>query len=129
MVMRLGALGRRVAAYSALLVMPFLLQVSPAQAIGAFAIGQCGAYGEAFDYATQAAAIAAARKHCDGHCTTVTMRHACAALSIDMRNPCGAYGYAVAPRISTTLNRAMRKCYDFGGKDCVIRAWACDGKG
>ena len=21
------------------------------------------------------------------------------------------------------------KCYEFGGKECVIRAWACDAKG
>jgi len=35
----------------------------------------------------------------------------------------------VAARISASLNAAMRKCYEFGGKDCVIRAWACDGRG
>jgi hypothetical protein len=26
-------------------------------------------------------------------------------------------------------NMALRQCYQFGGKDCVIRAWACDVKG
>jgi len=57
------------------------------------------------------------------------MKRACAALSVDMANPCGAHGYAVAARISAFLNDAMRKCYEFGGKDCVIRAWACDGRG
>jgi Domain of unknown function (DUF4189) len=100
-----------------------------ASAAGAFAIGKCGAYGEAYDYAGQADALAAARKQCKGDCTTVTMSHACAALSIDMTNPCGAHGYAVAPRISGSLNAATRKCYQFGGKECVIRAWACDAKG
>jgi hypothetical protein len=44
-------------------------------AAGAFAIGKCGAYGQAFDYAGEA------------------------------------------------------ECYEFGGKDCVIRAGACDAKG
>jgi hypothetical protein len=103
--------------------------VTEASAAGAFAIGKCGAYGEAYDYAGQAGALAAARKQCKGDCTTVTMRHACAALAIDLTNPCGAHGYAVAPRISNSLNTATRKCYEFGGKECVIRAWACDAKG
>ena len=98
-------------------------------AAGAFAIGKCGAYGQAYDYAGEAGARAAALKQCKGDCTAVTMKRACAALAIDMTNPCGAHGYAVKPRISSSLNAATRKCYDFGGKECVIRAWACDAKG
>ena len=75
-------------------------------------------------------ALAAARKQCQGDCTTtLTMKRACAALAIDMANPCGAHGYAVKDRISSSLNEATRKCYEFGGKTCVIRAWACDAKG
>lgn len=121
---------RCVVAVSALILPLAILQISSsARAAGAFAIGQCGAYGQAFDYAGEAAAIAAARKQCAGKCETVTMKRACVALSIDMANPCGAHGYAVAPRISTSLNNATRKCYEFGGKECVIRAWACDAKG
>jgi hypothetical protein len=46
-----------------------------------------------------------------------------------MSNPCGPHGYAVMPHISSSLNAATRKCYEFGGKECVIRAWACDAKG
>ena len=57
------------------------------------------------------------------------MKRACAALSVDMANPCGAHGYAVAPRISAAQNSAMRNCYKFGGKECVIRTWACDARG
>jgi hypothetical protein len=102
---------------------------APAWAAGAFAIGQCGAYGQAFDYDAEDAARAAARRQCQGDCTTVTMKRACAALSIDMANPCGAHGYAVEPRISNSLNEATRKCHEFGGKECVIRAWACDARG
>jgi hypothetical protein len=100
-----------------------------AWAAGSFAIGKCGAYGEAFDYAGEANARAAALKQCKGECTAVTMKRACAALSIDLKNPCGPYGYAVEQHISTTLNTATRKCYEFGGKECVIRAWACDARG
>src|ERR1700732_5520265 len=64
-------------------------------AAGAFAIGKCGAYGQAYDYAGEADARAAALKQCEGDCTAVTMKRACAALSVDMTNPCGAHGYAV----------------------------------
>lgn len=124
-----------VARLRALFLFAFILSFSaitlatPSQAAGALAIGKCAAYGQAFDYPTEAAARAAAAAKCNGHCTVVTMKRACAALAVDMSNPCGAHGYATAPRISSALNSAMRKCYSFGGKECVIRAWACDGRG
>jgi hypothetical protein len=105
------------------------LSITKVQAAGAFAIGKCGAYGEAHDFAAEAAARVAALKQCKGDCTAVAIKRACAALSIDLTNPCGPHGYAVEPRISTSLNTATRKCYEFGGKECVIRAWACDAKG
>jgi hypothetical protein len=100
-----------------------------AHAAGALAVGQCGAYGQAFDFAGQASATAAAKKQCQGDCTTVSMTRSCAAFAVDMKNPCGAHAYAVAPKISASLNAATKKCYEFGGKECVIRAWACDAKG
>jgi hypothetical protein len=103
--------------------------VTESWAAGAFAIGKCGAYGRAYDYAEETGARAAALKQCKGECTAVTMKRACAALAVDMTNPCGPHGYAVKPRISSSLNAATRKCYEFGGKECVIRAWACDAKG
>ena len=103
--------------------------VARASAAGALAVGKCGAYGQAYDYSAEAEARAAALKQCKGACTAVGMKRACAALAVDMRNPCGAHGYAVKPRISSTLNAATKKCYEFGGKECVIRAWACDAKG
>ena len=104
--------------------------VTETWAAGAFAVGKCGAYGQAFDYPAERAAREAALRQCGGGgCTAVTMKRACAALAIDMTNPCGAHGYAVESKISTTLNTATRKCYEFGGKECVIRAWACDARG
>jgi hypothetical protein len=99
------ALGRR-ALFAAVLVFGFAGQifVTPLHAAGAFAIGKCGAYGQAFDYPVEAAAIAAARKQCAGDCTTVTMKRSCAALSIDMKNPCGPHGYpfGLAFRVRST---------------------------
>ena len=114
---------------SAAMLIAFSVFVTPASAAGALAVGKCGAYGQAVDYPKPQAAIEAARKQCKGDCTTISVRKACAALSLDMKNPCGAYGYAVEPRISKAQNVAMKKCYAFGGKECVIRAWTCDAKG
>ena len=124
-----------VARRRALFVLAFTLVVGASRlasgswAAGAFAVGKCGAYGQAYDYPAENAARAAALKQCHGDCKAVTMKRACAALSVDMANPCGAHGYAVKPHISSSLNEATRECYKFGGKECVIRAWACDAKG
>jgi len=124
-----------VAQRRALFVLAFTLVIGASRlvteswAAGAVAIGKCGAYGQAFDYPAESAARAAALKQCNGDCKAITMKRACAALSVDMANPCGAHGYAVKPHISSSLNEATRECYKYGGKQCVIRAWACDAKG
>jgi Domain of unknown function (DUF4189) len=124
-----------VARRRALFVLVFTLAVCGSRlvtqswAAGAFAVGKCGAYGQAYDYQAESTALAAALKQCDGDCKTVTMKRACAAFAVDMTNPCGAHGYAVKRHISSSLNEATRECYKFGGKECVIRAWACDAKG
>ncbi|TAK49355.1 MAG: DUF4189 domain-containing protein [Xanthobacteraceae bacterium] len=99
------------------------------RAAGALAIGKCGAYGYAYDYQYLHLASAAARRKCGSNCTLVPIQRACGALAVDMKNPCGAYGYAVAPKISSAQNTAMRQCFRHGGKECVIRTWACDAKG
>ena len=101
----------------------------PSQAAGAFAIGACGAYGFAYDYPREAAASQAALGRCVGGCKVVSVRRACGAIAIDGKNVCGPHGYAVAGRLGEAQNTALRQCYDYGGKDCVIRAWACDAKG
>jgi Domain of unknown function (DUF4189) len=104
--------------------------VTETRAAGAFAIGKCGAYGQAYDYPAESAAREAALRQCKGgDCKAIIMKRACAAFSVDMANPCGPHGYAVRPKISNSLNEATRECYKFGGKQCVIRAWACDARG
>lgn len=100
-----------------------------AQAAGAFAIGKCAAYGYAFDFAQGAKAMSTAQARCKGQCKVVAMNKSCAAFAVDMANPCGAHGYAVAKRISAAQNTALRYCFRYGGKECVIRAWACDARG
>jgi hypothetical protein len=103
--------------------------VVAAHAAGALAIGSCGAYGFAYDFPREAAASQAALGKCHGGCKVVPLNRACGAIAIDGKNSCGAHGYAVAPRLGEAQNSALKQCYDYGGKDCVIRAWACDAKG
>ena len=113
----------------AAVVVAIIWHASAAHGAGALAVGRCGAYGHAYDYPTAASAMQAARARCEGACTAMAMSHACAALAVDMANPCGSFGYAVAPRMANALNASMRNCYKFGGHECVIRTWACDAKG
>lgn len=99
------------------------------QAAGAFALGNCGAYGFSYDFPQAEAAQEAARGKCSGDCKIVAVRKACAAFAIDGANVCGAHGYATAPKLGAAQNTALRQCYQYGGRDCVIRAWICDAKG
>ena len=101
------------------------------QADGALAVGNCGAYGYAFDFRQIDVAKSAALGKCSGGgCKVVTtMKRSCAAFAIDGHNACGPLGYASASRLGQAQNTALKQCYHFGGKDCVVRAWACDVKG
>jgi hypothetical protein len=104
-------------------------QVTVADAAGALAIGKCAAYGYAYDYPSLKGAEAAALAKCDGACKqVVTTTKGCVAFAVDGHQPCGASGYANASRLGAAQNTALKYCYQYGGKDCVIRAWICDGK-
>jgi hypothetical protein len=106
-----------------------LCNVTAGYGAGALAIGSCGAYGFSYDFPREAAASRAALGKCHGGCKVVPISRACGAIAIDGKNACGAHGYAVAPRLGEAQNSALKQCYEYGGKDCVIRAWACDAKG
>jgi hypothetical protein len=114
-----------------------LATVSAAQAAGAFAVGACGAYGYAYDYdyaydyKQMAAARTAAAQKCSGtSCKIVgAIRRGCAALAVDAKHPCGSYGWAIDAHLGKAENTSLHRCYQYGGHDCVVRAWACDEKG
>ncbi|MBO0757384.1 MAG: DUF4189 domain-containing protein [Bradyrhizobiaceae bacterium] len=107
------------------------MDLSSAGAAGALAVGACGAYGYAFDFSMLVEARAAALANCTNkRCRLVlVMQHACGAFAIDGHDACGAHGYAEAPRLGQAQNIALQYCYKYGGRDCVIRAFACDRKG
>ena len=98
-------------------------------AAGALAVGACAAYGYAYDYPSSETAQAAAIEKCGDSCKKVVTTHkGCVALAVDGHKPCGPNGYANAPKLGAAQNTALKYCYKYGGKDCVIRAWICDGK-
>jgi len=118
----------------ALAVAAIGLAIAPlgaAEAAGALAVGVCGAYGYGFDYHKVDDARAAAMSKCTGgRCKIVgVVRRGCAAMAVDSKNPCGSFGWAINSHLGKAENISMRRCYEFGGRDCVVRAWACDEKG
>ncbi len=105
--------------------------IGVAHAAGAFAVGACGAYGYGYDYRKVADARTAAMHKCSGAgCKVVgEIRRGCAAMAIDAKQPCGSFGWAINSHLGKAENASLRRCYEFGGHDCVVRAWACDEKG
>jgi hypothetical protein len=92
------------------------LGVVTANAAGALAVGACAAYGYAYDYPSSETAQTVAIEKCGDSCKeVVTTQKGCVA-------------FANASRLGAAQNTALKYCYKFGGKDCVIRAWICDGK-
>jgi hypothetical protein len=109
----------------------FVIAIASAQAAGALAVGVCGAYGYGFDYSNVRDASAVAMSKCSGgSCKVVGIVHkGCAAMAVDAKNPCGSFGWAINSHLGNAENASMRRCVEFGGHDCVVRAWACDEKG
>jgi hypothetical protein len=108
-----------------------LVAVNTARAAGALAIGKCGAYGQAYDFATAKEASESALGKCEGKpCRVVTTtKRGCAAFAVDGTDPCGAHGWGRGSRLGSAQNDALRSCYKDGGKDCMIRTFFCDAKG
>jgi len=124
------AIGRRLALAGAGICL-LVAAIGAAEAAGALAVGACGAYGYGFDYSKLADARAAAMSKCKGgSCKIVgVVRRGCAAMAVDAKNPCGSFGWAINSHLGIAENASMRRCTEFGGRDCVVRAWACDEKG
>jgi hypothetical protein len=108
-----------------------IASLGAAHAAGALAVGSCGAYGYGYDFRKVTDARAAAMRKCTGNgCKVVgTIRRGCAAVAVDAKRPCGSFGWAIDPHLGRAENLSLRRCYEFGGKDCMVRAFACDEKG
>jgi hypothetical protein len=121
----------RGSAFAAVAAGILIAAMGAAHAAGAFAVGACGAYGYGYDYRKVTDARAAAMKKCSGNACKVVgdIRRGCAALAVDAKHPCGSYGWALNSHLGKAENISLRRCYEFGGRDCVVRAFACDEKG
>ena len=106
-----------------------IVSLGAAHAAGAFAVGTCGAFGYGLDFRHAADARAAALRKCTGgSCKLIGEMHkGCAAMAIDAKDPCGSFGWAIESHLGKA--EKMRRCHEFGGRECVVRAWACDEKG
>jgi hypothetical protein len=124
---RLSTHGARALAAAVLLA----VMTGAAGAAGAFAVGACGAYGYGYDFRNATDARNAALKKCTGSaCKIVGLMHrGCAAVAVDAKNPCGSFGWAINSHLGKAENASMRRCHQFGGRNCMVRAWACDEKG
>lgn len=107
-----------------------LAGIGAATAAGALAVGACGAYGQAFGYRDLDGAQSSALEQCKapGCRIVAALRRSCAALAVDVTNPCGAQGSGQSSRLGVAQNNALQQCYRGGGQDCVIRTFVCDGK-
>jgi len=81
------------------------MPLAMAQAAGALAIGACGAYGFAFDFAADPMARNAALRKCEGDCKVVAaLSRNCAAFAVDM--PGLARGGSRGPQAATRQRAA-----------------------
>jgi len=122
---------RRSCAFATAAAGLLIAMLAAAHAAGAFAVGACGAFGYGYDYRQATAARAAAMKKCSGSACKIIgeLRRGCGAMAVDAKNPCGSFGWAIDSHLGKAENLSMRRCTEFGGHECVVRAWACDEKG
>jgi len=89
---------------------------------GAIATGANGAYGYSYNYDTREDAENAALYECGGTCSVqVWFANACGAVA----KGDGATGWAWNANKTAAQNNAVASCYDYGGSNCQIVAWAC----
>lgn len=86
------------------------------------------AYGASYNHETQRRADRAALDEC-GHGCTVVVRYntGCAAYAADQTRGSTVYGWAPGHTEIQAKRKAMRNCANYGGQNCLIRVWSCEG--
>lgn len=115
-----------------ILALAGLAGTTAAQAAGAIAIGKCDRYGYSYGSPSPAAAAGRALAECrangDGTCQVVVrIRNACGAFAVAGPGGCRARGWAYAGSRAAAENLAVGQCRKYGGGDCHVQAWVCDG--
>jgi hypothetical protein len=103
-----------------------------AHAVGALAIGDCGAYGYSDSASTETEANQAALDACQRaggkNCEVKeTVNTSCAALAVDKSQQCGATGWGRGPLEADAESVALQYCRKYGGQGCRIVQSVCDG--
>jgi len=98
-------------------------------AAGAIAVGHCDRHGYSYGYDSEAAAKQRALAECgangDSSCeVVVTLHGACGAFAV---SGCEARGWGYAGSRAAAENIALSFCRRYGGDDCHVAAWVCDG--
>ena len=109
-----------------------LCYATVARAAGALAIGTCDRFGYSYNHANpglaQARALVECAKNGDARCrVVVNTRSNCGAFAVDASNRCGARGWGVAPNRRRAERIAIDQCFNYGGRNCRVQGWTCDG--
>jgi len=90
-----------------------VVTVGRVRAAGALAVGTCGAYGQAFDFANAEDARKSAMPKCAGKgCRVVTtVSGGRGVFAVDCADPCGARGRGTADKLARVQNDTLRACY------------------
>ena len=102
---------------------------TPAHSAGAIAVGHCDRVGYSYGYNSEREARARALSECrskgDDSCeVVVTLHGACGAFAV---SGCEARGWAYAGSRGEAERIALSYCRKYGGGNCGIQAWVCDG--
>ena len=109
-----------------------LVADNAAEAAGAIAIGKCDRVGYSYNYPSRGAAERRALSECrargDGSCqVVVNVSGACGAFAVSGQGGCGARGWAYAGTRARAETIALNQCRKYGGRNCHVKAWVCDG--
>jgi hypothetical protein len=117
---------------AAVIAIAMLYSVTGVFAAGALAIGTCDRFGYSYNHPNPGLAQARALTECasngDNRCrVVVNTRNNCGAFAIDASNRCGARGWGRAPNRRRAERIAVDQCFKYGGSNCRVQGWTCDG--
>jgi hypothetical protein len=120
----------RACARLALAVGVLVTVVSAASAFGAIAMSECGRWGYSYGYGNKSDAWARAIRECGQRdCKiAVSVNNACGAVAMDSTKRCGPKGFGAAATRAQAERIALDYCGRYGGRNCTLRAWVCDGR-
>lgn len=99
-------------------------------AAGALAIdhNQGSQHGFSYGYAQMEDAEQRALEECGSNCQVVVrFNRGCAAYATDQSAGSTLYGWAIKDSEASAQQRAIFECTSRGGRQCIVRVWACEG--